>query len=200
MNFLAHIALTSHDADAMLGALLGDFASRSEAALLPAAVQREIHLHRLVDTFTDQHPEVLAMKAGFASPARRYAGILLDIYFDLLLTRHWERWYPQSRTVMIADFYQHLQYREALLPPRLQSLLPRMVQEDWLASYGHWAGLERAVRRTASRLSRHGEHLIAGLPHLQAQDSVLEQGFLRFYPELIQHTETQRQRLLITSP
>lgn len=195
MNFLAHVYLARHSPLAMIGALLGDFNPGPDIARLPTEIVREIQIHRLVDSFTDQHPQVLACKSLFPDGIRRFSGIVLDLYFDYLLSVHWQRYTPISRRQLIDDCYQALHEHHHLLPASLQNIRPRMIDQDWLASYGEPEGLKLAANRTAQRISRHGERLMQAYHLSLLQHVRLEQAFLNFFPELENYTAQQRKLL-----
>lgn len=199
MNFLAHVFLARHSPLAMIGALLGDFNPGPGIATLPGEIVREIQIHRLVDSYTDQHPQVLACKAQFPDGIRRFSGIVLDLYFDYFLSLHWQRFSTVSRRQLIDTCYQALLEHHEYLPESLQNLRPRMVTQDWLASYGELPGLQLAVQRTAQRISRHGERLMQAYNLSQTLHAELELAFLRFFPELMSYTQEQRQLLLAQS-
>ena len=132
MNYLAHIHLASQSDEAMIGALLGDFAGADYAGDYTPEIEREIAIHRKVDSYTDSHPVVLAAKEMFEPGRRRFAGILLDMFYDHVLIVNWERYSAQSVDELIARFYRALEARKAMLPERLQRMLPYMIGQDWL--------------------------------------------------------------------
>ncbi len=176
----------------MLGGILGDFVPVRHSFDFPDEMNLEIKIHRLIDSYTDRHPAVLAAKSVFPADSRRYAGILLDIYFDFLLSAHWNKFSPQPRASLITSFYQGIAQYQAILPARLLDISDHMVAHDWLGGYAHWDGVNWAVQRTARRLSRNGDALIAGLPVLRDAHDYLDQQFLRFFPQLQQYTEISR--------
>ncbi|MBV8636079.1 MAG: DUF479 domain-containing protein, partial [Burkholderiaceae bacterium] len=135
MNYLAHIYLASQSDEAMIGALLGDFAKADYAGAYTPEIEREIAIHRKVDAFTDSHPVVLAAKELFEPGRRRFAGILLDMFYDHVLIVNWTRYSDQPVDELIERFYRALEARRAILPERLQRMLPYMVGQDWLGSY-----------------------------------------------------------------
>jgi acyl carrier protein phosphodiesterase len=111
MNYLAHIYLARHSHDAMLGALLGDFVKMDGASLYPNAIAQEIILHRKIDTYTDQHPVIQHARSLFEPNRRRYAGIALDIFYDHVLAKHWQRYSDSDLDHFIQEFYKALQTR-----------------------------------------------------------------------------------------
>ena len=200
MNYLAHIYLASQSDDAMIGALLGDFAGATYVGDYTPEIEREIAIHRKVDIYTDSHPVVLAAKEQFEQGRRRFAGILLDIFYDHVLIVNWAQYnlQPSDRPAseLIARFYRALQARRAILPERLQRMLPYMVEHDWLGSYREFAGVEIAVKRVSERLSRNGELLRDGLEDVRKNYASLSAGFHEFFPDLIGYAGQLREGML----
>lgn len=194
MNFLAHIYLARHSDDAMLGALFGDFVGTAGLERFNAEVQREIRLHWKIDSYTDQHPEVRAARSLFPDGRRRFAGILLDVYFDHLLARDWPRYHPQDLDSFNHHFYGVLMAQPEL-PEPLRKILPGFVRHDWLGSYRDRDAIDHAVRRIATRLSRNGDKLVDCLPILRNQEAAVQQRFEAFFPQLIEHVDGLRAEL-----
>ncbi|MFY2763156.1 ACP phosphodiesterase [Arenimonas sp. MALMAid1274] len=192
MNFLAHVYLARHSDDAMLGALLGDFVGTAGIDLFKPEVQREILLHRKIDSYTDQHPAVQAMRALFPDGRRRYAGILLDVYFDHLLARDWAQYSDVPLDVFSRHFYDVLMAHLPVLPARLQAIAPRIVEHDWFGMYRRRENVDAAVTRIATRLSRNGDKLVACLPILRAHEAEVASGFQPFFRDLVAYSAQAR--------
>ncbi|MBB3117457.1 acyl carrier protein phosphodiesterase [Pseudoduganella violacea] len=192
MNYLAHIFLARHSDDAMVGALLGDFVKAGGQTLFPPEVAREIQLHRYIDSYTDSHPTVRAGVQLFGEGRRRYAGIVLDVFYDHLLSRRWADYSGSPKAELIQRFYQAVAQYEPLLPERLRAILPRMVAQDWLGSYEDLVSVELAVNRISQRLSRNGHLMREGLLDLRQHQDALAAGFDQFFPELIRFVELKR--------
>ena len=186
MNYLAHAWLARHSDEAILGALLGDFVF-GQAALLdwPPPVRDEIVCHRRIDRYTDAHPAVVAARVLFADGLRRYAGIVLDVYFDHRLARDWPRWNDAPLDAFTARVYRVLREHRDELPARLHAIAPNMQRHDWLGSYRERDSVDGAVRGIATRLSRHGERLVECLPVLRANEAEIDATFDAFFPDLI---------------
>ncbi|MGY3266865.1 acyl carrier protein phosphodiesterase [Lysobacter sp. HA35] len=196
MNWLAHMHLARYSDAAMLGALLGDFAFGSSGLERYGDVERrEILLHRRVDRFTDTHPAVTELRAHFPDGRRRYAGIVLDVYFDHLLARGWSRWSDIPLDAFTTRAYSMLRERFADLPPRLQAIAPRMAENDWLGSYRERASVDRAITRIAHRLSRNGDRLVATLDDFVDVEPQAEAMFDDFYAELQRFVVDERTRI-----
>ena len=187
MNYLAHAWLARHSDEAILGALLGDFVfGQSTLQEWPPAIREEIVRHRRIDQYTDAHPAVVAARGLFdAAGLRRYAGIVLDVYFDHCLARGWARWSESSLEEFTARVYRVLDEHRDELPPRLHAIAPRMVAHDWLGSYRERGNVDHAVRGIATRLSRNGDKLIACLDVLRSHETRIDIAFEAFFPDLI---------------
>lgn len=185
MNYLAHLYLARPDPEAMLGALLGDFVfGRTALVDYSALERREILVHRKVDRYTDDHPQVVQARALFGDGRRRYAGIALDVYYDHLLARDWHRYSDIALDAFTAPFYAHLLGQLPRLPGRLRAIAPSIAAHDWLGSYRQRDSVDRAVSRIALRLSRNGERLVQCLDDLRRHETQIADGFERFFPQL----------------
>ena len=191
MNYLAHAWLARHSDDAILGGLLGDFVFGQSVLLdFRPSVRIEIVRHRRIDRYTDEHPAVVEARALFGS-LRRYAGVVLDVYFDHRLARDWPRWIdipPESCALddFTARVYRILREHRDELPPRLHAVAPRMAAHDWLGSYAQRGNVDHAVHGIATRLSRNGDRLIACLDVLREQETRIDAALDAFFPELIE--------------
>ncbi|MBR7800157.1 ACP phosphodiesterase [Undibacterium fentianense] len=184
MNYLAHIYLAQHSGDAQLGALLGDFVKGDARKGFHLDIAREIHIHRKIDQYTDQHPIVRQARNYFAIERRRFAGILLDIYYDHVLAKNWSTYSDLELDRFIADFYKKMLARRQFFTATLDLLVPRMIEQDWLGSYQNRDGVNIATHRVSSRLSKNGHLLRECLLDLERHEQVIELGFHEFFPQL----------------
>lgn len=196
MNYLAHIYLARHSADAQFGALLGDFVKPGQDFHLGREVQQEIILHRKVDSFTDTHALNLEARSLFQDGRRRYAGILLDVFYDHVLAKHWHQYSDQLFGQFVRNFYASLMQRSELFPDNLQYAAPRMVEQDWISSYVEFDGVQIAIQRMSHRLSRNGHLLRDGLQDLALHYDQLTALFFDFFPQLENFVEYERQLML----
>jgi acyl carrier protein phosphodiesterase len=183
MNHLAHALLAGDDEWLRLGGLMGDFVHGSPDPALPPRVAAGIRLHRAIDGFTDGHPEVAAARALFAPPYRRYAGILLDMWFDHCLARDFARWSAVPLEAFSADVRGLLHRHDALLPEALRRFRGYMEAHDLPAGYARREEVGRALLGIAHRLRR-ANPLDAALPVLVGLDGPLRARFSAFFPEL----------------
>ncbi|WP_426149870.1 ACP phosphodiesterase [Pseudomonas sp. DC3000-4b1] len=182
MNFLAHLHLGGPRPEQMLGSLYGDFVKGEVTGRFSPEVEAGIRLHRAIDRYTDSHPLVLAAMARLPAARRRYAGIILDVFFDHCLARHWRDYHPEPLSVFTGRAYEVL-LRTPDLPGRLATIAPLMARNDWLGSYQELRVIGDVLKGISRRLSR-PEGLLGVLPELQALYPVLVADFRAFYPQL----------------
>ena len=184
MNHLAHALLAGDDEWLMLGSVMGDFVHGPVDGLeFPPRVIEGIRLHRAVDVFTDAHPEVLAAKALLPPPYRRYAGILLDMWFDHCLARDFSRWSAQPLESFSRELRELLRREDAVLPAALRRFRDYMEAHDLPAGYAEPQEIGLALRGIAQRLRRENP-LDTALPLLIALEHPLQQHFEAFFPAL----------------
>lgn len=182
MNYLAHLHLGGDQPDQLLGSLYGDFVKGPLEGRFSHSLEAAIRLHRHIDSFTDSHPLVLASLARFPAERRRFAGIILDVFFDHCLALHWHDYAAQPLQQFTARVYQVLgEQRE--LPGRLAGIAPLMAADDWLGSYREFAVLEQVFRGIARRLSR-PEGMAGAMAEVEALYPLLLEDFRQFYPQL----------------
>jgi acyl carrier protein phosphodiesterase len=183
MNVLAHALLAGDDAGLRLGGAMGDFVHGSPDPALPQRVRDGIYLHRAIDTFTDSHPEVRAARERMPAPFRRYAGILLDVWFDHLLARDFGSWSDDPLADFSDRYRAELHAAEAILPEGLKRFLSYMDRHELPAGYAKIDRVAGAFAGLSQRLSRTNP-IADGVPVLLAQSAELEHTFAAFFPEL----------------
>jgi len=184
MNHLAHVVLAGERPDDRLGAFLGDHVKGVEALhALPPGLARGVRLHRKIDSWSDAHPAVAALRARTGPHWRRYSGVILDVLFDAMLVRHWDAY----QSTCLSEFSQQI---DALLAARRPELPPRLVRfSRWARQVGLWQRYdERAMLDTifAGLARRHGRAgpLARGTVLLDHHEPQIEQTFSEVFPWL----------------
>jgi acyl carrier protein phosphodiesterase len=189
MNTLAHLQLARPDSGWLAGAILGDFWRGAPDPRWPQRLRQGVILHRRIDSFTDSHPDVLRARARFQPPFRRYAGILLDLWFDHRLARHGAALGVDEPGALTAMLDAALSEHAAHLPPAALRFGRAVVRDRRLQAYRDRAAVARALAWLATRL-RHDNPLAHGLEALEPLADEIEQDFLAFWPELLAHAAT----------
>ncbi|VVN15255.1 ACP phosphodiesterase [Pseudomonas fluorescens] len=182
MNYLAHLHLGGQRPGQLLGSLYGDFVKGRLQGQFAAEIEGAIQLHRSIDVFTDRHPLVDVALSRFSLTRRRYAGIVLDVFFDHCLARDWALYADRPLALFTSDVYRALS-SERQLPERLAKIAPHMVANDWLGSYQEFEVLEQVLRGISRRLTR-PEELAAAMQELRRLYEPLSEDFRLFYPQL----------------
>ncbi len=184
MNYLAHLYLSEPTEEAWLGSLLGDFVKGPLDDRYGEDITRAIALHRKIDSFTDAHPLVLRSKSRISPARRRYAGIMMDMFYDHFLAKHWREFHDQPLEEFTATIYAVLGRQHATLPERLQRMAPVMAQWNWLASYAEVHSIHAALDRMGQRLKRENP-LLHSADELVEHYAELESDFRAFLPEVL---------------
>lgn len=184
MNHLAHVLLSGPDDDVRLGGMLGDFVRGGIDPALTIGLRHGIALHRAIDTFTDTHPEICALRALFEAPYRRYAGILIDIWFDHLLARDFSVW-SDARLQDFSDDLLHLLYeRNTELPESLRRFRLYMQARGLPAGYADQKMISEVLVGVGSRF-KHANPLAQGMLELSRLEVELDLAFAGFFPQLV---------------
>ena len=193
MNYLAHLYLADESPESLLGNLMGDFVKGSLGNRYSQEIRQGIITHRKVDAYTDSHPIVLSSKRLVSVERRRFSGIIVDVCYDHFLARHWLDYSNVELSDFIVRVYAYLQHRlqyQEILPDKLQSVIPQMIDEDWLGSYQYIAGIDAVFNRIAKRLSKkNGYRLTGAVEDLVLNYDNLENDFLTFFPDLINYRD-----------
>ena len=184
MNFLAHVYLATPTPEGWCGGLLGDFVKGTVPDDLPRPMGENILLHRRIDRFTDDHPVFRRSRALVRPDYRRYAGIMVDLFYDHFLASHWQRFSHRPLDRFTGEVYAALHQHRERFPPRLQRMLPYMIGDDWLGGYARLDGIERALQGLSRRLRR-ANPLADGIRELEAHYESFESQFLEFFPAAI---------------
>jgi acyl carrier protein phosphodiesterase len=194
MNFLAHAFLSRSSPEMLIGGMLGDFVKGALGERYTPAMRAGILLHRAIDRYTDAHPTVRASCALISPARRRFAAILVDVFYDHFLARHWQRYADLPLEAFTQQVYATLLPHTASYPERLQRILPHMAADDWLASYAEIESVDAALHGIARRFQRfpRAAVLADGVQELLDHYAALEQCFLDFFPDLLGFAETEQ--------
>lgn len=190
MNHLAHALLAGSDADLLLGSLLGDFWRGAPEPAWRGGVRAGVVLHRKIDVYTDSHPTVAGARALFDAPWRRYAGILIDIYFDHALARDWPG-DAEPLEQLSARALATLEGNRDWLPAELNRFAGYFRANGLFAAYADRAAIERVLGGISRRL-RHPNLLGDAGPVLWQRADELDAAFARFFPDLQAHARALR--------
>ena len=189
MNFLAHIYLSGTNPKTMVGNFIGDFVKgRNVLEQFEADIAKGIELHRSIDEFTDHHPVVQISKMRLRPKYRHYAAVIVDIFYDHMLSRFWSNYHTEPLVNFSQGIYKVLQQYGNVLPIPVKNLLPYMIRDNWLLNYGTFDGIEKALTGI-SRRARHDSRMDESIHDLREHYEAFKSEFELFFPDLKKHSE-----------
>ncbi|NIQ94217.1 MAG: DUF479 domain-containing protein [Desulfuromonadales bacterium] len=196
MNYLVHLYLAEPSDGSLLGNLMGDFVKGPLDNRFPPDLAAGIAMHRHIDSFA-QTDTVFRVSKNRLDPGLSYfRGILVDIFYDHILARHWSRFSSTPLETFAERVYALLQSHHAVLPEGLRQVAPRMIRGNWLVSYRDEATIRTVLRRISQRLSRPNP-LPQGFGEWQRHGDDLTRDFAEFLPRA---QESARRFLADNSP
>lgn len=191
MNWLAHLLLAEPNPEGRLGNLLGDLVKGEAKKALSPGLQQGIECHQAIDIFTDCHPIVKRSKRRIDSKYRRFAGILIDVFYDYVLANNWQDYSDISLAEFTTSVYESWSSNLSTLPVYPQEVVRRLMVEDWLGSYRTLEGIENTLARISWRLNRRSQrnyNLTLAIAQLTDNYCLLERDFKQFFPQLQLYT------------
>ncbi|MEM7704149.1 MAG: ACP phosphodiesterase [Pseudomonadota bacterium] len=199
MNYLAHVVLSGPDPQWQLGGYLGDHVRGRGWADFPTGMASGILLHRQIDVYTDAHTAFAAARQRLDPAFRRYAGILLDMFFDHFLAGSFDQLTGRNLSVFAGVTYGNLRAHWHVLPPSLQRFARYQERHNLLTNYADEACLAQVLKAVSGRFKR-ANPLAEGLGQLQKNRSDLEASFLELFKDLQAFAIQRREALSAENP
>jgi acyl carrier protein phosphodiesterase len=183
LNYLAHLYLSGQNPSIISGNFIADAVKGNQYLKYSPEIIVGIKLHRFIDDFTDNHPIVERSKSILRPTFRKFSGIIIDIFYDHFLAKHWDKYSTTSLNCYTQEIYSMLQAHIHCFPERIQYMLPYMVKDNWLYQYKNPEGIDRALKGMAKRASFESGMENAG-PALLKNYLDFEADFFEYFPIL----------------
>ena len=183
MNYLAHLYLSGSDEDVLIGNFIGDYVKGRKFKKYDDRIRKGIMLHRNIDMFTDNHVIVRASKSRFASKYHKYAGILVDIFYDHFLTKNWEKYSSTELNDFVSWVHGILNRNFSKLPAKVKDFVPSFIKRNWIGAYGTIEGLELVLKKMSKRTSL-PDHTNFAIETLRAEYEFMDEEFMNYFPTL----------------
>ncbi len=183
MNFLAHIYLSGDDEGVTIGNFIADGIKGKKYQKYPATIQKGILLHRFIDSYTDSHPTVRKSTKRLHEKHGHYSGVIVDILYDHFLAKNWSKYSDVPLAEYIDNFYNLLQDNYAILPTRIQRMMPYMMADNWLLSYATVPGISKILDQMSVRVKGRSNMNFAVIELKEFYDE-FEIEFTSFFEEL----------------
>ncbi len=189
MNYLAHLYLSFGNKEILIGNFIADSVKGKQINTFPENVQSGIRLHREIDSFTDSHPVVKNSKNRLRANYKKYAGVVVDIFYDHFLAANWNGFSDESLISFTKNSYKILFRNYFTLPWRVKRILPMMAVGNWLASYAETKNISLALQGISRRTNFNSGIEKAGTDLIENYD-LFKDEFMLFFPDVIQFSRS----------
>ncbi len=188
MNFLAHIYLSDDKPLLQIGNFIADSVKGRQVSTYPLPIQEGIRLHRAIDAYTDAHPAVATSVRRLRPSQGKFAAVVVDIFYDHFLAKDWGLYHKVPLGEFTDSFYAHIQEYYAILPQRVQEMLPYMIEENWLLHYQEISGIRSVLEGMAQR-TRFDSNMRQAYRDLEIHYEDFQKDFDLFFPDLQNFTK-----------
>ena len=185
MNHLAHLFLSQRNTDLMVGNFIADHIKSIKLSAFSEGVQQGTLMHRAIDHFTDTHELVRRSKERLFPKYSHYAAVLVDMFYDHILAKNWERYSPLPLETFAQSAYTILKGKTSEMPSRSVMILDYMIRQDWLTSYGSIKGMKKALEGMARR-AKFDSKMEEAAVDLERDFKLYEAEFTPFFRELFE--------------
>ncbi len=184
MNYLAHLFLSRHHPEAVLGNFLTDMMTIKEIKAWPEEFKEGVQLHHHIDAYTDHHPANKNMKRLLRPYFHKYAGVALDLYYDYILYQNWEVYSDLDFPVFRDNQYSIIRDKQSAIPDRLLPTVEHMITGDFLHRYTTIEGQSFAFSKMNQRAKFHTGFEQA-VNVLEKHNNDLSDHFNLFFPDMV---------------
>lgn len=86
---------------------MADAVKGNQYVLYSPGIQRGIHLHRFIDSYTDAHPVFRQSKSRLhGKQFGHYTGVIMDMFYDHFLAANWDEFHHQPLETFTSNFYE----------------------------------------------------------------------------------------------
>lgn len=195
MNFLAHLYLSKSNKNILIGNFIADSVKGKNYNNYSPEIKAGILLHRAIDYYTDTHPIVKKSMRRLNERYRHYDGVIIDILYDHFLAKNWAKYSEIPLELYAENVYSHLQENVDIFPERVKTLLPFMIEYNWLVGYASLEGIERVLNGMNKRTKGVSQMNLA-IEDLKLHYKELEEDFTLFFKDILQFTEDKTKQLL----
>ena len=196
VNFLAHLVLAPQTPEGLVGSIAPDMIRGPLPKDLDSAVMSAAKEHYRIDRFTDAHRAFDRTRGRLGVlVGKRLSGILADVLYDHVLARDWAQWRDDGFAAYLADTEASLVDALPHVPVRMQVIVRKMIDEQWLASYATADGIRARLETMSQRLTHRLERpmsLLISEKELAEQDKLLTEDFSHLWPDLLGHVDEGR--------
>lgn len=182
MNFLAHLYLSGNDEQLMIGNFIADSVKGKSYEKFPQGIKKGILLHRAIDFYSDNHPVFLTSVERLRPRYRKYAGVIVDIFYDHFLAKNWKE-YSDKPLEQFSSEVNSLMLKNVLhFPEKSLMFLRYALRTNLLVSYASVDGIGE-VLYGMSRRTTFKSNMELAVEELKKYNSEFENEFKFFFED-----------------
>lgn len=190
MNYLAHIYLSNEEEEITLGNFIADGVKGKKYVQFPLGIQQGILLHRAIDSYTDEHPIVRKSTKRLHKKYSHYSGVIVDILYDHFLAKNWTQYHSIPLHKYTENFYNLINSNFDRLTPRIQKMMPYMIEQNWLLSYASIDGIGKILDQMNRRTNNQSKMNLAVI-ELTKYYKEFEEEFTLFFEDLKKYSKNK---------
>ena len=191
MNYLAHLFLSAHNHELMIGNFIADSVKGNQYNNYSEGIKNGIIMHRTIDDFTDKHLLVRASKKYFVKDFDKYSGVLIDIYFDYFLAQKFSHYSSVPLKSFAANTYTMLNNNKHVFPEKSTYFFDYMIRENILLNYAEVEGIKKVLYGMTHRIKKR-VLLYNSMESFQNNEEQLRSNFIIFFEELKTHLNKKK--------
>ena len=136
------------------------------------------------------HPITRRCKLLVASKYHKYAGIIIDIFYDHFLASMWDNYSDLGLNEFVNRTYDLLKRNYKVLPAAIKRWFPTFLENNWMMTYQTVDGIELVLERMSANTSL-PNHAGYAVEVLSEKYAVLQEDFMKFFPLIIEFLEVK---------
>ena len=196
MNYLAHAVFTDGPGDVLFGAMMCDRLANKRDKLLPEETKNGIKLHLDLDSFFNH--ELLEMSQSrrqLSKIVRHFWDPVLDMCCDHIIVSRWNTLFNNRIEDYLDKIYPILKERESFLSDDNKDIIQKIIEKDWLVSYGNINELDRVLTTRIAEKSLWGKIVQNNIKEIKEAVPLMEKEFLTAIPVIRKYTQDQMKNL-----
>lgn len=191
MNYLAHIYLSGDNERIQIGNFMGDGVRGKDYKHFHNDIQIGVLLHRAIDSYTDMHPIFRKSKHRLVPKFNHFSGIIVDMFYDHFLAKHWSLYHHDSLHDFVSKFYQSLETHELELNQKTKNIRPYITKYNWLERYQYITDLQNILKQMDQRFT-YPSQMSESVELLHHYYNEFEDEFFKFFRELMIYSDKKK--------
>src|SRR5437762_957083 len=183
MNFLAHLYLSGNDEQLMIGNFIADSVKGSAFKNYSEGIAKGIRLHRAIDFYSDNHPVFLKSVERLRPGYRKYAGVIVDIFYDHFLAKNWKDYSGKPLEQYVSEVHSLMLKNIFVMPEKSLMFLKYAMRTNRLVSYATLDGIGDVLYGMSHRTTFRSNMELA-IKDLKENSPAFENEFRIFFEDI----------------